>query len=272
MRILFIGDVMGRSGRDAVQAHLPPLRERLRPDVVICNAENAAHGFGINKKICDELYALGVDCVTTGNHIWDQREIILTIDQDAKLLRPNNFPKGAPGRGHVLLTLKGGQRLLVVNMMGRVFMDDLDDPFASMADILKTYRLGANADVIFVDFHAEATSEKMAFAHCFDGQVTAVIGTHTHIPTADCQVFDGGTAFQADAGMTGDYNSVIGVKKDVPILRFTRKLPTDKMQPADGEATLCGTLIDADDATGLATSIQPVRIGGRLQSFLPRSE
>ena len=267
MRILFIGDVMGRSGRDAVQAHLPVLREKLQPDVVICNAENAAHGFGINKKICEDLYALGVDCVTTGNHIWDQREILLTIDQDPKLLRPANFPKGTPGRGFNLYTLKD-RKILVVNLMGRVFMDTLDDPFAAMAEILKSYKLGANADAIFVDFHAETTSEKMAFAHCFDGQVTAVIGTHTHIPTADCQIFDGGTAFQADAGMTGDYNSVIGVKKDVPILRFTRKLPTDKMQPAEGEATLCGTLIDTSD-NGLAKSIAPVRIGGRLQSSLP---
>jgi metallophosphoesterase (TIGR00282 family) len=269
MRILFIGDVMGRSGREAVEKHLPDLRRKLTPDVIICNAENAAHGFGINKKICEELYALGVDCVTTGNHIWDQREIILSIDQDPKLLRPVNFPKGTPGRGSYLHTVRDGRKILIVNAMGRVFMDALDDPFAALAEIVKANRLGGQVQAIFLDFHAEATSEKMAIAHYLDGQVSAVVGTHTHIPTADCQILPGGTAFQADAGMTGDYDSVIGVRKDIPILRFTRKMPTEKMQPADGEATLCGTWIETDDKTGKAVRIEPVRVGGRLQQSLP---
>ncbi len=269
MRILFIGDVMGRAGRDAVAAHLPSLRARLKTDVVICNAENAAHGVGINKKICDDLYALGVDCITSGNHIWDQREILLTIDQDPKLLRPLNFPKGTPGRGAYVHGLPDGRRILVANVMGRLFMDALDDPFAAMADLLKNQRMGAGINAVFVDIHAEATSEKMAMAHYLDGQVSAVVGTHTHIPTADCQILPGGTALQCDAGMTGDYDSVIGVRKDIPIMRFTRKMPTEKMQPAEGEGTVCGTFIETDDKTGHAVRIDPVRIGGRLKPSIP---
>lgn len=269
MKILFIGDVMGRSGREAVEKHLPQLKAQLKPDVVICNAENAAHGFGISKKICDELYALGVDCVTTGNHIWDQRDIILTIDRDPKILRPINFPPGTPGKGALTLNLTDGRKIMVVNAMGRVFMDALDDPFAALDAATRNIRMGQGVNAIFVDFHAEATSEKMALAHFLDGRVSAVIGTHTHLPTADCQIFTGGTAFQADAGMTGDYDSVIGVKKDVPIHRFTRKMPTEKMQPADGEATLCGTWIETDDRTGHAIRIEPVRVGGRLAQHIP---
>ncbi len=268
MRILFIGDVMGRSGRDAVLAHLPPLRERLKTDFVICNAENAAHGVGLTKKICEELYAAGVDCITTGNHVWDQREIILTIDQDPKLLRPMNFPKGTPGRGFNTFNA-GPLRILVMNVMGRLFMDALDDPFAAVQDILKTNRLGAGLNAIFVDIHAEASSEKMAMAHYLDGRVSAVVGTHTHVPTADAQILPGGTAYQTDAGMTGDYDSVIGVRKDIPVLRFTRKMPTEKMQPAEGEGTLCGTFIVTDDKTGLAIRIEPVRVGPRLGNHIP---
>jgi metallophosphoesterase (TIGR00282 family) len=270
VKILFIGDVMGRSGRDAVHAHLPVLRQSLKPDVVICNAENAAHGVGVNKKICDDLYELGVDCITTGNHIWAQKEIIFTIDQDPKLLRPINFPKGTPGRGSYIHTLADGRKILIVNAMGRTFMEPLDDPFAAMQDLLKMHKIGANLQAIFLDFHAEATSEKMAMGHYLDGQVSAVIGTHTHLPTADCQIFNGGTAFQGDAGMTGDFDSVIGVKKEVPVLRFTRKMPTDKMSPAEGEATLCGTWIETDDNTGMAVRIEPVRVGGRLQPAIPK--
>ena len=268
MRFLFIGDVMGRSGREAVQSRLPPLRERLKADFVICNAENAAHGVGLNKKIADELYASGVDCITTGNHVWDQRELILSIDGDSKLLRPLNFPAGTPGRGHAVFATGSGKRILVVNLMGRLFMDPLDDPFAAIQDVLKTHRLGPSLDAIFIDFHAEATSEKMAFAHFVDGRATAVVGTHTHIPTADAQILPGGTAYQSDAGMSGDYDSVIGVRKDIPILRFTKKMPTEKMQPADGEGTLCGVLVDTD-AKGLAARIDPFRVGGRLKQDIP---
>lgn len=269
MRILFIGDVMGRSGREAVAKHLPVLREKLRPDVVIVNAENSAHGAGITGKICEELYALGVDCVTSGNHAWDQRDIILYIDKDPKLLRPANFPPGTPGKGDTLHVLEDGRKILIANFMGRLFMDPLDDPFQGVKELLKRHRLGHNADAIFIDFHAETTSEKMAFAQMLDGQVSAVVGTHTHIPTADAQVLPGGTAFQTDAGMSGDYDSVIGVRKDIPIARFSRKMPTERMSPADGEGTLCGTLIVTDNRTGLAKRIGPVIAGPRLDNRTP---
>jgi len=265
MKILFIGDVVGRSGRDAVTAHLPVLKKKYAPDVVIVNGENAANGVGITDKICKQFYEEGVDVVTTGNHVWDQREIILYIDRDPKLLRPMNYPKGTPGRGHNIYTLMNGQKILVINAMARVFMEPvLDDPFAALDELVKSHVMGRTVNAIFFDFHGEVTSEKMAMAHYLDGRVSAVIGTHTHVPTADHQILVGGTAYQSDAGMTGDYDSIIGVVKDVPIARFTRKMPTERMSPADGVATLCGTFIVTDDATGLAKTIEPVRVGGRL--------
>jgi metallophosphoesterase (TIGR00282 family) len=269
MRILFIGDIMGRSGREALEKHLPTLKKKLAPDFIIVNGENAAHGTGITVKICKEFYEIGVDCITTGNHIWDQREIIAAIDGDQKLLRPANFPKGAPGRGHNIYKAANGGRIMVVNAMGRLFLDALDDPFALLDDLVNKNPLGRAADAIFLDFHAETTSEKMAMAHYLDGRVSAVVGTHTHIPTADAHVLKGGTAFQGDAGMTGDYDSVIGVRKDIPILRFTRKMPTEKMVPAEGEGTLCGAFIETDDRTGLAKRIEPVRTGGILKEQIP---
>lgn len=269
MRILFIGDIVGRSGRDALARYLPEAKAKLKPDVTIVNGENAAHGVGIVDKMCQEFYALGTDIVTTGNHIWDQREIILTIDRDPKLLRPANFPKGTPGRGFAVHSLMDGRKILVINAMGRVFMDALDDPFAVVNDIVERHVMGRQVQAAFLDFHGEATSEKMAMAHYLDGRVSAVVGTHTHLPTADCQIFDGGTAFQSDAGMTGDYNSVIGVKKDVPIQRFVRKMPTERMSPAEGEGTMCGTFIVTDDQTGRAQNIAPVRMGPRLAGTMP---
>ena len=211
MRILFLGDIMGRSGRDAVVKYLPQLKEKLKPDVTIVNGENAAHGKGITSKIADSLYGLGVDCITTGNHVWDQRETVITIDKDPKLLRPLNFPEGTPGNGFYLHTNQDGQKLLIVNFMARLFMDPLDDPFASAKELIEDYKLGSNVDAIFVDFHGETTSEKMSFAQFLDGKVSAVIGTHTHIPTADNQILPSGTGYLTDAGMCGDYDSVIGV-------------------------------------------------------------
>jgi metallophosphoesterase (TIGR00282 family) len=269
MRILFIGDVMGRSGRDALTKHLPDLRKNLRADVTIVNAENAAHGIGLNPEICKDLYALGTDVITTGNHVWDQREIISYIDRDPKLLRPVNFPKGTPGKGFNVHSLPDGRKILVVNAMARIFMDPMDDPFAAMNELLNTYRLGASVHAIFLDFHGEATSEKMAMGHYLDGRISALVGTHTHAPTADIQIFNNGTAYQSDAGMTGDYDSVIGVKKEVPIARFVRKMPTDRMSPAEGEATVCGLFVETDDKTGLAKNAGAVRIGGRLKPEMP---
>ena len=271
MRILFIGDVIGRPGRDGVAAHLPDLKMMLSPDVVILNGENSAHGFGITGKICAEFYEMGVDVITTGNHIWDQREIIPYIDRDKKLLRPLNFPDKTPGQGSTIHQLPDGRKIMVVNMMGRLFMDAMDDPFTSIDKLLQTHRMGGQTglNAIFVDFHAEATSEKMAYGQYLDGRVSCVVGTHTHIPTADAQVLPKGTAYQTDAGMTGDYDSVIGMQKDVPLHRFTRKMPSEKMYPAPGDATVCGIFVVTDDATGLAKSVHPVRIGGRLHPSIP---
>jgi metallophosphoesterase (TIGR00282 family) len=261
MRILFIGDVVGRSGREALLEHLPRLKQKLATDVVIVNGENAAHGFGINDKICFEMFAAGVDVITTGNHVWDQREVIPYIQKEPRLLRPINFPEGTGGQGSYKHVLPDGRKILVVNAMARLFMDPLDYPFSALAKLVQANPLGPNLQAIFVDFHGEASSEKAALAHFLDGRVSAVIGTHTHVPTADGRVLSKGTAFQTDAGMTGDYDSVIGMKTDVPIQRFTRKFSIEKLTPADGVAMVCGVLVVTDDRTGLASAIEPVRVG-----------
>lgn len=270
MRILFCGDIVGRSGREAVQEHIPRILQDLKIDFVIVNAENAAHGFGITKGICQDLYKVGVDVITTGNHIWDQKEIISYIDQDKRLLRPINYPPTTPGRGYTIVPNRRGKDVLVINAQARLFMDTLDDPFPAVDALLKKYPPGsASIGAIVLDFHGEATSEKMAMGHFCDGRVSLVVGTHTHIPTADMQIFPNGTAYQTDAGMCGDYNSVVGMEKTVPILKFTRKMPTDRMQPAQGAGTLCGLFLETDDATGLAISIHPIRLGGRLSPAFP---
>jgi hypothetical protein len=272
MNILFLGDIMGRSGREAVEYALPGLKESLEPDVIIVNGENAAHGKGITAKICKGLYELGVDCITTGNHVWDQREIILHIDQDKRLLRPANFPEGTPGAGIYRCTLENGQVIVIANLMARMFMDPLDEPFAAARNILKQYQLGKNADAIFIDFHGETTSEKMALAHMCDGKVSAVIGTHTHIPTADAHILENATAFQTDAGMCGDYDSVIGVRKDIPVARFTKKMPTDRNVPADGAGTVCGVFIRTNNTDGRAVSIDQVILGPHLTNQMPAAQ
>ena len=265
MRILFLGDVVGKTGRDAVALHLPALKARFRPDFTIVNGENAAHGFGITEAIYRGLLDAGADAVTLGNHAFDFKDTLVFIEREPQLIRPLNYPKGTPGRGACLFDLANGRRILVMNIMGRVFVEpQLDDPFAAVARELEACPLGLGADWIFVDFHAETSSEKMAFGHYVDGRVSAVIGTHTHVPTADHQILPGGTAFQSDAGMCGDYDSVIGMEKSELINRFVRKLPVERMKPAEGEATVCGVLIELDEDTGLARSIEPVRIGGRL--------
>ena len=269
MNILLCGDVVGRPGRDAVKSHLARLRRELAIDVAIVNAENAAAGFGLTERLCGALYDSGADILTTGNHVWDQREIIPYIDRDPRLLRPANFPAGTPGAGWRLQPLGDGRSILVVNLMGRLFMDALDDPFARLEAILAAHPLGRAATAIVVDFHAEATSEKMALAHFADGRVSAVLGTHTHVPTADAQILPGGTAYLSDAGMCGDYDSVIGMQKEPAMRRFVRRMPGERPQVAEGEATLCGIFIVTDDATGLARRIEPVRQGGRLAPALP---
>ena len=269
MNILLCGDVVGRSGRDAIKAHLPGVKRDLAIDLAIVNAENAAHGFGLTERLAGELYDAGADILTTGNHVWDQRDLIPYIPRDKRLLRPANFPEGTPGAGWCLHSLGGGRSVLVVNLMGRLFMDALDDPFARLESILAQYPLGRGANAIVVDFHGEATSEKMAFGHFADGRVSAVLCTHTHVPTADHQILPGGTAFLSDAGMCGDYDSVIGMEKGPSVRRFVTKMPTEKPKPAEGEATLCGVFVVIDDRTGLARRIEPVRVGGRLSPHLP---
>ncbi len=268
MRILFLGDVVGRSGRDAVGAALPSLRAGLRADLVVVNGENASHGFGLGPDMADALFAAGCDVITLGNHAWDRRELIPYIAQQPRVVRPLNFPANTPGAGAYLATLRDGRRALVVNAMGRLFMEALDCPFRTSAELLARYKLGASVDAIVCDFHAEATSEKLAFAHSFDGQVSLVVGTHTHVPTADHTILPGGTAYQSDAGMCGDYDSVIGMNKGAAA-RFWTKMPGERLAPADGEATVCGLLVVTDDATGLATAVQPLRQGGRLSQVMP---
>jgi metallophosphoesterase (TIGR00282 family) len=268
MRLLLCGDVVGRSGRTVVTAEVPRLRRELALDFVVVNGENAAHGFGITDKICEEFYASGVDVITTGNHVWDRREIISYIDGDPRLLRPINFPPGTPGKGHGVFALPDGRRVMVINAMARLFMDAIDDPFTAVERLVRDRPLGS-VDAILVDFHGEATSEKMSMGHFCDGRASAVIGTHSHVPTADAQILPKGTAYMTDAGMCGDYDSVIGMQKEAAIARFLRKMPGEKLQVAEGEATLCAAFVETDDVTGLARRIAPVRLGGRLKAHWP---
>ena len=269
MRILFLGDVVGRSGRKVVLAELPSLRTRYKTDFVIVNGENAAGGFGITEGICDELLDAGADVITTGNHVWDQREALVFIARQPRLLRPVNYPAGTPGRGAGIFKARNGAQVMVINAMGRIFMDALDCPFQALDRELGQDNIKTKADAIIVDFHAEATSEKQALGHYIDGRATAVIGTHTHVPTADDHILPGGTAFMSDVGMCGDYNSVIGMQKDEPVHRFLTKIGRGRIEPANGEATLSGLAIETDDATGLAKAVAPVRIGGRLRPIEP---
>ncbi len=269
MRILFLGDVVGRSGRAGVCRELPRLKSRYRPDFVIVNGENAAGGFGITEAISMDLLDAGADVITTGNHVWDQREALVFIERQPRLLRPANFPAGTPGRGAAVFETGNGAKVMVINVMGRVFMDPLDCPFQTLDRELGEGRLKAKADAIIIDIHAETTSEKQALGHFLDGRVSAAIGTHTHVPTADEHILPGGTAYMTDVGMCGDYVSVIGMQKDEPLQRFQRKISTSRFEPAMGEATVCGVLIDVDQETGLATRIEPLRIGGVLSRVEP---
>ena len=269
MRMLFVGDVVGRSGRAALAAHLPRLKRDFALDFVVVNGENAAGGFGITESICQEFLDAGADCVTLGNHSWDQREALVFIARQPRLIRPLNYPPGTPGRGANLFETGTGARVLVMNALGRIFMDPLDDPFAAVERELSACPLGAGCDAILVDMHAETTSEKYAMGHVCDGRASLVVGTHTHVPTADAQILTGGTAYLSDAGMTGDYNSVIGMDKAEPIARFIHRIPQGRFEPASGEATLCGVAVETDDHTGLAVMVAPVRVGGRLASASP---
>src|SRR6266566_6825375 len=270
MRILFIGDIVGRSGRAIVLQRLPELVRDWKVDFVAANGENAAGGFGITETIYQEFVDAGIDVITGGNHSWDQKEALVFIERAPKLIRPVNYPPGTPGRGAALVDARNGGRVLIVNAMGRIFMDPLDDPFAAVDRELSACPLRQGVDAIIVDIHGEATSEKQAMGHFCDGRASLVVGTHTHAPTADHQILPNGTAFISDVGMTGDYDSVIGMDKDEPLMRFLRKMPGARFEPATGEATLCALAVETDDVSGLARRIAAVRLGGRLQEARPQ--
>ena len=269
MRILFIGDIVGRSGRAIVLERLPRLIRDWRLDCVVINAENAAGGFGITEAIYLDLVDAGADAITLGNHAWDQKEALVFIERAPRLIRPINYPAGTPGRGAALVETRGGAHVLVANAMGRVYMEPLDDPFVTIERELAAYPLAAAADAVIIDMHGEATSEKQAMGHFCDGRASLVVGTHTHVPTADQQILPGGTGFISDVGMTGDYDSIIGMAKDEPLNRFLHRIPVSRFEPALGAATLCGVALETDDATGLARRIAAVRLGGRLEQARP---
>lgn len=269
MRLLFLGDLVGRRGRNAVIERLPDLIAEQRLDFVVVNGENAAGGFGITEEILRAVLASGADAVTTGNHVFDQREALVFAERQERFLRPLNYPAGTPGRGSGLFTARNGARVLVVNAMGRIFMDPLDDPFAAIDRELAACPLGEQADAILVDFHAEASSEKQALGHHLDGRVSLVVGTHTHVPTSDERILPGGTAFQTDVGMCGDYESVIGMDKEEPLRRFLQRIPAERFAPATGSATVSGLAVEIDDDTGLATAVAPLRLGGALKEAWP---
>jgi 2',3'-cyclic-nucleotide 2'-phosphodiesterase len=269
MRLLFLGDIVGRPGRNAVTERLPALRERWRLDCVVINGENAAGGFGITEAICEDVLAAGADVITLGNPAWDQREALVFIERQPRLVRPANFPPGTPGRGAMAVETHSGARVLVVNVMGRLYMDPLDDPFAAVDRELDACELGRAVDAIVIDVHAEATSEKQALAYHVDGRATLVVGTHTHAPTADYRILPGGTAFQSDAGMCGDYDSILGMHRDEAIRRFLQKTPGSRLEAASGEGSLSGLAVETD-ARGLATRVAAVRLGPNLEETWPR--
>ena len=272
MRFAFFGDVVGRAGRDALADHLPRLKRELQLEFVIINAENASAGFGLSENSARQLFDAGADCLTLGNHSWDQKEALTYIVREPRLIRPINYPPlaDAPGRGANLFETQSGKRILVMNVLGLVHMASMDDPFAAVEKQLDACPLGLAADAVVVDMHAEATSEKMAMGHFCDGRATLVVGTHTHVPTGDAQILPNGTAYQTDAGACADYDSVIGMDKEEPLRRFTTRIGKERYRPASGPATICGVYVESDDRTGLATRIEPIRIGGRLSQSVPQ--
>ncbi len=270
MRILFLGDVMGRSGRKAVAERLAGLRADWGLDFVVVNGENATSGAGLSPEHATALLEAGADCLTLGDHAFDQKAMLAFAEQEQRIIRPLNFAKVAPGRGARVFSLQDGRKILVAQALGQVFMKrPFDDPFSAISPVLKAHPLGGQTQAVLVDMHCEATSEKMAMGHWCDGRASIVVGTHTHIPTADTQILPGGTAFQADAGMCGDYDSVIGVEKSEPMRRFITGMPKGRFEPATGEATLSGLFVETDDRTGLAQRAVPVRVGGRLSPAVP---
>jgi hypothetical protein len=270
MKILFLGDVMGRAGRQAVSDRLPKLRAEWKLDFVVVNGENASNGAGLTADHAKALLEAGADCLTLGDHSFDQRDMLTFIEQEPRIVRPLNFAKGAPGKGYRLFNATGGRKVLVTQVLGQVFMKrPFDDPFSAVDQVLKAHPLGGLAQAVLVDMHCEATSEKMAMGHWCDGRASMVVGTHTHVPTADAQILPRGTGYLTDAGMCGDYNSVIGMDKEEPMRRFITGMGKTRFVPATGEATLSGFYIETDDRTGLPKIIRMIREGGRLEQAIP---
>jgi len=270
MRILFLGDVMGRTGRDAVAAKLPDMRKDWQLDFVVVNGENATAGVGLSAAHAQKLLAGGVDCITLGDHAFDRRDMMRFIDTEPRILRPLNFAPNAPGKGFRVFDGAGGRKVLVLQALGQVFMKKpFADPYSAVDAVLKAHPIGKQVSAIIVDFHAEATSEKMAMGHWCDGRASLVVGTHTHVPTADAMILNGGTGYLSDAGMCGDYNSVIGMDKAEPLRRFVTGMNKERFTPARGAATLSGVFIETDDTTGKTQKIMPVRLGGALPQSVP---
>tara|TARA_B100000965_G_scaffold369697_1_gene357251 strand:+ start:446 stop:1252 length:807 start_codon:yes stop_codon:yes gene_type:complete len=268
MRIFFLGDIVGKSGCYAVTNNLPNIIKEKKIDFVIVNGENAANqGVGITEKITIDLFNSGVNVITTGNHVWDQKEALTLIEKEKKLLRPENLFNPSPGKGFGIYNLKNGMKIGVLNLMGNVFMKKCEDVFLCASKFLEKNNLKKDYDFLVVDFHGEITSEKMAIGHFFDGKATLVVGTHTHVPTNDARILNSGTAYMTDAGMCGDYNSVIGMDKNNSINRFMKK-DSIKHFPAEGEASLCGVIVDAIENNGLANKIENFIIGGYLKNTI----
>ena len=261
---------MGRAGRVAISDHLPDLRAQWKLDFVVVNGENATNGMGLSGEHAKALFEAGADCVTLGDHAFDQKDMLQVIGSESRILRPINFAKGAPGKGFRVFPAPGGRKVLVAQVLGQVFMKrPFDDPFSAIEPVLKSHPPGGMVQAAIVDMHCEATSEKMAMGHFCDGRVSLVVGTHTHVPTGDAQILPGGTAYLTDAGMCGDYDSVIGMEKSEPLRRFITGMPKGRFTPALGAATLSGVFVETDDRSGLAKSVSMVRVGGRLQSATP---
>ncbi len=262
MRIIFIGDIVGKSGREAIEKKLPIIRKKYNPDIIIANGENAASGYGLTKKIANDLFDIGVNVITLGNHSWDQKEMLSFIEECPKIIRALNYPNGVPGQGEYQIELEDGRTIIVIQVMLRLFMGlSLDDPFSIIEKRLKKEFLGSSCNAILIDMHGETTSEKNAFGHFVDGKVSAVLGTHTHIPTSDARILENGTAYQTDVGMTGDYNSVIGMEKDNPLHLFTKGYRLEgRFVCASGEGKLCGSYIESDDKSGLALKIEAFQL------------
>lgn len=270
MRILFLGDVMGRAGRSAVVNKLPKLKADLRVDFAVVNGENATSGVGLSSAHAKSLLEAGADVLTLGDHAFDQKDMLQFIEQEPRIIRPINFSKAAPGKGARIFSAPNGRKILVAQVLGQVFMKrPFDDPFSALDGLLRQYPRGGQVQASLIDIHCEATSEKMAVGHFCDGRASVVVGTHTHVPTADAMVLPGGTAYLSDAGMCGDYHSVIGMKKDEPLRRFITGMPKGRFEPALGEATLSGLFVETDDRTGAAISVSPVRLGGHLPEQMP---